>query len=272
MVLLYPKRLVSEIIFRFNTSLLNNTSLPRQFALDIAHAPKASLDNFLPGEDLALYSTLQELVRGWKTKLGHHIEVNPLNQRWIYWWGPEGSGRTHLLCALGNIAEDLGLDYFPLTSHEPISWVRLEEKIAGLIQKDTPTVITVDDVDCLDERLVSSLFRILNEISASKAIYIFMAGNAAPSSLQLREDLRTRLGWGLVFQTRLLGDDEKIEALQQAAQARGLVLSPDVLPWLLSRFYRDMPNLMALMDALDAYSLETKRAVTLPLVRELLQP
>jgi DnaA family protein len=50
------------------------------------------------------------------------------------------------------------------------------------------------------------------------------------------------------------------------------VLSPDVLPWLLSRFYRDMPNLMALIDALDAYSLETKRAVTLPLVRELLQP
>jgi DnaA family protein len=44
-----------------------------------------------------------------------------------------------------------------------------------------------------------------------------------------------------------------------------------VLPWLLSRFYRDMPNLMALLDALDAYSLETKRAVTLPLVRELLQ-
>jgi DnaA family protein len=76
----------------------------------------------------------------------------------------------------------------------------------------------------------------------------------------------------LVFQTQLLDDGEKIQALEQAAKARGLVLSPDVLPWLLNRFYRDMPNLMALIDALDAYSLETKRAVTLPLVRELLQP
>ena len=99
-----------------------------------------------------------------------------------------------------------------------------------------------------------------------------MAVNAAPAALEIREDLRTRLGWGLVFQTELLDDDAKIQALEQAAQARGLVLSPDVIPWLLSRFYRDMPNLMALMDALDAYSLETKRAVTLPLVRELLQP
>jgi DnaA family protein len=141
-----------------------------------------------------------------------------------------------------------------------------------LAESDMPSVIAVDDVDRLDERLVGALFRILNGIQASKAICILMVGKAAPATLQLREDLRTRLGWGLVFQTELLDDDAKIQALEQAAQARGLVLSPDVLPWLLSRFYRDMPNLMALIDALDAYSLETKRAVTLPLVRELLQP
>jgi DnaA family protein len=251
---------------------MNNTSLPRQFALDIGHAPKASLENFLPGEDLALHSALQGLAKDWELKVSYNAEENPLNQRWIYWWGPEGSGRSHLLNAMGNAAEELGLEHFALNPHEPISWVRLEEKISVLGASSTPSVITVDDVDRLDERLVSSLFRVLNEIQASKAIHIFMTGKAAPSSLQLREDLRTRLGWGLVYQTHLLGDDEKIEALQQAAQARGLVLSPDVLPWLLNRFYRDMPNLMALIDALDAYSLETKRAVTLPLVRELLQP
>jgi DnaA family protein len=144
--------------------------------------------------------------------------------------------------------------------------------MSSLAQSNTPSVITVDDVDQLDERLVGSLFRILNTVQASKALHIFMAGSAAPAALELREDLRTRLGWGLVFQTQLLDDDEKIQALGEAAKARGLVLSPDVLPWLLSRFYRDMPSLMALIDALDAYSLETKRAVTLPLVRELLQP
>ena len=120
--------------------------------------------------------------------------------------------------------------------------------------------------------LIHTLFRILNTVQASKNIHIFMAGNVAPANLELREDLRTRLGWGLIFQTQLLDDDEKIQALEQAAKARGLVLSPEVVPWLLNRFYRDMPNLMALIDALDTYSLETKRAVTLPLVRELLQP
>jgi len=251
---------------------MNNSPLPRQFALDISHIPTPSLSNFLAGENLALHSTLQDLVKSWESNHPRLASENPLNQRWIYWWGPKGSGRTHLLSAIGIAAQELGLEYFPLTPNEPISWVSLEERLPSLSTSNQPSVITVDDVDRLDERLVASLFRILNEIQGSKAIHIFMAGNAAPGSLKLREDLRTRLGWGLIFQTHLLGDDEKIQALQQAAQARGLVLSPDVLPWLLNRFYRDMPNLMALIDALDAYSLETKRAVTLPLVRELLQP
>jgi DnaA family protein len=251
---------------------MNSSSLPKQFALDIGHTPKPSLSNFLAGENLALHSALLALAKSWEIHAPREASENPLNQRWIYWWGPAGSGRTHLLSAISDAAQQLGLKHFPLTPNEPISWVRLEESLSALCTSDTPSVITVDDVDRLDERLVASLFRILNAIQGSKAVHIFMAGNAAPSTLKLREDLRTRLGWGLVFQTHLLGDDEKIEALQQAAQARGLVLSPDVLPWLLNRFYRDMPNLMALIDALDAYSLETKRAVTLPLVRELLQP
>ena len=250
---------------------MNTPSLPKQFALDISHSPKASLENYLPGKNLALISALQDIEISWK-KSNAHDSDNPLNQRWIYWWGPEGSGRSHLLDAIGNAAKDAELEHIALSPSEPTAWVRLEEKMGALAESKNASVITVDDVDHLDDRLVGSLFRILNTVQASKAIHVFMAGNAAPANLKLREDLRTRLGWGLIFQTQLLDDDEKIQALEEAAKARGLVLSPDVLPWLLSRFYRDMPSLMALIDALDAYSLETKRAVTLPLVRELLQP
>jgi len=250
---------------------MNTSPLPKQFALDISHTPKASLENYLPGNDRALISTLQALCNSWKQDLPEKIN-NPLNHRWLYWWGPEGSGRTHLLQAIANAAELAGLHSFALSPNEPITWVRLEENILALAQNDEASIITVDDVNYLDNRLVGALFRILNSVQASKNIHIFMAGNAAPANLALREDLRTRLGWGLVFQTRLLSDDEKIQALEQAAKDRGLVLSPEVVPWLLNRFYRDMPNLMALIDALDAYSLETKRPVTLPLVRELLQP
>ncbi|HQR85104.1 MAG TPA: DnaA/Hda family protein, partial [Polynucleobacter sp.] len=179
---------------------MNSSSLPRQFALDIGHTPAPSLNNFLTGANLALHSTLQTLVKSWETKSQTIENDNALNKRWIYWWGSEGSGRTHLLDALGNSAKQLGLEHFSLSPSEPVSWVRLEEKLPELSASNQVSVITADDVDRLDERQVASLFRILNEIQASKGIHIFMAGNAAPGALSLREDLRTRLGWGLVFQ------------------------------------------------------------------------
>jgi DnaA family protein len=252
---------------------MSSNALPRQFALDLGRAHQASLDNFLPGGDRALISTLQKITEQWtaSTETQAIVDANPLNHRWIYWWGAPGSGRSHLLRALMHAAQNASLSYYYLSNDDPSAWVKLEAELPQQLKAVIPTAIAVDDVDLLDERLSSALFRVLNAARDSQHLYVFMAGSDAPANLKLRDDLRTHLAWGLVFQTHLLSDHEKIQALEQAASDRGLVLSPDVMPWLLSRFYRDMPNLMALLDALDAYSLETKRAVTLPLVRELLQ-
>jgi DnaA family protein len=252
---------------------MSSNALPRQFALDLGRTHQASLGNFLPGDDRALISTLQKITEQWtaSTETRAIVDANPLNHRWIYWWGAPGSGRSHLLRALMHAAQNASLSYYYLSNDDPSAWVKLEAELPQQLKAVIPTAIAVDDVDLLDERLSSALFRVLNAARDSQHLYVFMAGSDAPANLKLREDLRTRLAWGLVFQTHLLSDHEKIQALEQAASDRGLVLSTDVMPWLLSRFYRDMPNLMALLDALDAYSLETKRAVTLPLVRELLQ-
>ena len=254
--------------------MIKAPALPKQFALDLSHPHQPTLENFLPGEDVALLSTLQRLVIEWSTSTSLGIQANkesPLDRRWIYWWGSTGSGRSHLLRALNVAAEINGIKHFYLQANEPISWINLEETVSKIAEQGQAAVIAVDDIDCLDEKHLGSLFRILNIVQASQTLYIFMSGNQAPNNLRIREDVRTRLGWGLVFQTQLLSDNEKIQALEKAAKARGLMMSTDVFPWLLNRFYRDMPNLMALLDALDAYSLETKRPVTLPLVRDLLQ-
>ena len=106
---------------------MNTSPLPRQFALDISHTPKASLDNYLPSQDLALLSTLQTLCSSWKES-SESTPNNPLNHRWMYWWGPEGSGRTHLLEAMNHAAEDCGLVSIALSPSEPTAWVRLEEQ------------------------------------------------------------------------------------------------------------------------------------------------
>ena len=96
------------------------------------------------------------------------------------------------------------------------------------------------------------------------------AASQPPLQLALREDLRTRLGSGLIFRLHALSDEEKISALAAQAKARGLSLPSGALDYLLARVPRDMRSLMAFLVALDRYSLEHKRPITLPLLREVL--
>jgi DnaA family protein len=88
--------------------------------------------------------------------------------------------------------------------------------------------------------------------------------------LPLREDLRTRLGWGHVFALQPLSEGETRSALRREADRRGVFLSDEVMGYLLTRFARDLTHLMRLLDRLDEFSLANKRAVTVPLLKQML--
>jgi DnaA family protein len=159
--------------------------------------------------------------------------------RCLYLWGEPGSGRSHLVAAWrGRHAGDLACQ-------------------------------AVDDVERLDDAAQIGLFNLYNRARAGEA-WLLVAGPCAPAHLALRDDLRSRLAWGLSFEILPLSDDEKRAALLNRANSHGMQLAPEMLDYLLSRARRDMPSLIALIDALDRFSLETKRPVTLPLLRELL--
>ena len=66
----------------------------------------------------------------------------------------------------------------------------------------------------------------------------------------------------------MLTDQEKADALRRAAQGRGIALPEELIRWLLTHRSRDIRWLLRLLDALDRFALERKRAVTLPLLRE----
>jgi DnaA family protein len=100
---------------------------------------------------------------------------------------------------------------------------------------------------------------------------VLAAGLLAPQQLALREDLRTRLAWGHVLGLELLSETQTRMALRQAADARGLALSDEVMDFTLRRFSRDLGSLMQLLDTLDRYALQTQRALTIPLVKSMLE-
>ncbi|CAN5445211.1 DnaA regulatory inactivator Hda [soil metagenome] len=153
----------------------------------------------------------------------------------LYLWGDAGSGKSHLAQAT-------------LALHGA-------------------RVVVADDVGSLDSDEQQSLFDAFNATLQSGPPLV-VTGDRAPLELSLREDLRTRLGAGLVHRIEPLSDDEKRVALSIAARDRGLDLGDDATAYLLNRFDRDMRSLMALLDSLDRYALEHRRALTLPLVRQ----
>jgi len=104
----------------------------------------------------------------------------------------------------------------------------------------------------------------------SRQPWVLAAGQVPPQDLHLREDLRTRLGWGHVFHLQLLDDTQRREVLVRHAQALGMSLNADLLDYLLTRFSRDLGHLMDLLQRLDHFALQTQRPLTIPLLRAML--
>jgi DnaA family protein len=214
----------------------------RQLVLNIQPEAEPRFDNFMPGDNLELLLALDTLARG------------ELKESVVYIWGAPGSGRSHLLKAVCAEAGRHGRSAcFAETSAD--------------LPEDLPPLLVVDDVDGLDAEAQIRLFSLINQARDGAGV-VLATGPVAPTQLAVREDLATRLSWGLVFGLRPLNEADRATAVHERAAALGLKLGEDVVRYLLSHGRRDLPSLLATVDELDGYSLSLKRPVTVPLVRE----
>lgn len=211
----------------------------RQLILDLLPEAVPSLDNFVVGGNGEALAGLAQWLAA------THPESS------LYLWGEAGSGKTHLLRACGACYLDAAEGHSLPGTDAAASF------------------FAVDNVEALDDTGQIALFNLFNRLRASGG-KLLTAGNAPPQRLALREDLRTRLGYGLLFRLQTLTDAEKVAALAAQAKARGLRLPPETFAYLLARAPRDMRSLSAILVALDRYSLENQRPITLPLLREVL--
>ena len=135
---------------------------------------------------------------------------------------------------------------------------------------ESAEVIAVDEVETLGQSSQIVLFELYNWVRENGGL-LLVSGTFAPAQLKLRDDLRTRLGWGLVYHVQGLSDEEKGRALVQHARAKGLDLSNDVIQYLLIHGKRDLPSLLAVLDDLDTQCLRFKRGPSVPLLKEVMQ-
>jgi DnaA-homolog protein len=213
----------------------------KQLLLELTPPARPTFDNFVTGSNGELVQALRHLAEG------------GFRERVVYIWGQNGAGKTHLIEAT------LAAARIPVlcASRQAVP----EEGAPG-------SLVAVPEVNLLDETNQIRLFNLINSPAYGA---LLAAGPCAPSQLALRRDLSTRLGSGLVYQVHALSDDQKRAALSAHAKARGFALADDVANYLLRHARRDMPSLIAILDALDRHSLQTGRPVTLPLLKEALQ-
>ena len=211
----------------------------RQLILDLLPASPPTLDNFVAGGNGETVAALT----GWLAGIPGDTS--------FCLWGEAGSGCSHLLLASGFAYADAALD--PTLASAPES-----EQLA------------VDHVDRLDDTGQVALFNRFNRLKMGCGQLLTAAGQP-PAHLELREDLRTRIGQTLIYEIQSLSDEEKSAALRRHAIERGMLMDPGVVQYLLRHGRRDLPSLMAMLGSLDRASLEQKRPPTLPLLRELMQ-
>ena len=226
-----------------------------QLPLNIHLDSSATFTNFFVGDNIFLVDYLQNFLEN--------------KDDWFaYIWGAAGNGRTHLLQATYHQLEchHQAVVYIPLAEVKTTSPKILEdlERFALVVLDDVQVVVG-------EPHWEEAIFHLYNRIQLAKH-NLLISSTCAPSQLNFKlGDLNSRVMAGTIFKVQPLSEEQKVAALQLQAIQYGLTLSGEVAAFMLHHCPRDIPSLFAMLKKLDHASLVSKRKLTIPFVKEVLQ-
>jgi DnaA-homolog protein len=232
--------------------------IPQQLSLGVSLNDDATFANFF-APDL---SANTHIIAALREQL--ETDRNPF----IYLWGASGCGLTHLLQAACHHAQNLGksFQYFPLRD---LVGYAPAELFAELELLDFVVLDALDEVITRPEWELA-LFNLFNRLRDTGR-RLLVAAVYGPQELAVQlPDLKSRLQWGTTFHVNSLNDEQKQQALQFRARARGLDLNDEVASYIIQRLPRDMNELFWQLNRLDHASLAEQRKLTIPFVKKIL--
>jgi DnaA family protein len=229
--------------------------MAEQIPLALGFQPRATFDEYWPGANAEPVRHLEAIAEG-------------RGERFVFLWGAEGTGKSHLLQATCRSAHRQGgsAAYLPMRLLRPLG----PDIFEGL---DEHALVCIDDLDVVlgQAEFEHALFRLYNRLREFNAALIVSA-TAPPQQLAIDlPDLRSRLSWGLALRLMPLNENDTLAAIGLYARQLGLDLSPQVSRFLLAHCRRDFNSLRHLLERLDRATLAAKRRLTIPFIKALLE-
>lgn len=225
-----------------------------QLALGFPRAPNTDMDSFLIGGNGQLVDRLLK-------------SISEPGSTWLYIWGGEGVGKTHLLLAACQKAEEAGQTVCYLSARELAG-----NAPSALLEFSGADYIALDDIQVLAgaPEWEESLFHFYNRLREKSAGLIISADCSFRRLNILLKDLSSRLAALEAYQIALLTEAEKADFLKMRAHQRGFALNGEVIAYILSRAERHVSALQQVIEQLDLRSLQEKRLITVPFVKKVM--
>ena len=228
---------------------------PRQLYLDVKLDEAVCLDNFISCSSTHL--TLKAL--------NNFLEDGAMITS-LFLWGLSGTGKHYLLEAVNRCIDALKKTGF-ISFSKPI--IDPLEATQGF---DFLDVIFIQDLHLMPQTKdwERAIFNLINT-SLLNGIKMFISSGKVVMDLEIElPDLRSRLLAFTAVEIPEISDNEKASALSEFSERKGLSIDERTIDYILTHTSRSLTDLMNLITELDGFSLEKKRNLTIPLVRELL--
>ena len=225
---------------------------PKQLTFPWNTINKSSLEGFYSSEDNLHIVTIL------KDKTFHDD---------LFIYGSKESGKTYLLQAMCN-------------SYSSVSKSSLYIPLKKVMNYGIEIFESLENIDliCIDgiEEVISkiewekAIFNLINKALISESRLILTSSKDLKSLIFLLPDLESRIRKIQSYELYPINDEDIFDALKYISKLTSINLGDKEARYLVTYSQRNISNLVHILESLDQLSMEMKRKITIPLIKEVI--
>ena len=185
----------------------------------------------------------------------------------LFIYGTKESGKTFLLQALCNSYSSMSKSSLYIPLNKVMNYgVEIFESLENM------NLICVDDVEEAISKIEweKAIFNLINKALISKSRLILSSSQDLKSLNFSLPDLESRIRKIQSFELYPINDKDIFDALKYISKLTSINLGDKEAKYLVTYSQRNISNLVQILESLDQLSMEMKRKITIPLIKEVI--